>query len=259
MKEFKIISTLLFNAVFLSTASFSQEIITDRPDQTESAVTVPKGSLQIESGVLFGFTNKEGFSERQVFIPTNLFRFGIRKGIEFRLAAQLESLKNKTSFEETNGFSDLEVGTKIQIFKKEQVNTEIAFLTHLLMPVGSEGLTNDKFGSVSKLAAALEVGPKLSIGYNLGYNNFGSGKGDLTYSISTGFRLNKQTGLYIEPFGEIVELEKHLLNIDAGFTYLFKDNFQLDFSFGSGLNNTMTYMALGLSWNTKLVGKRNKN
>lgn len=257
MNEFKIISTLLFNVVFLSTASFSQEIVTDRPDQTESAVTVPKGSLQIESGVLFGFTNKEGFSERQVLIPTNLFRFGIKKGIELRLVAQLESLKNKTTFEETNGFSDLEIGTKVQIFKKEQVNTEIAFLTHLLMPVGSEGLTNDKFGSINKLAAALEVSPKVGIGYNLGYNYFGTGKGDLTYSISTGFKLNEQTSLYIEPFGEIVELEEHLLNIDAGFTYLFKDNFQLDFSFGSGINNTMTYMALGLSWNLNLNKNQN--
>ena len=207
--------------------------------------------------MLFGFTNKEGFSERQVLIPTNLFRFGITKGIELRLVAQLESLKNKTTFEETNGFSDVEIGTKVQIFKKEQVNTEIAFLTHLLMPVGSEGLTNDKFGSINKLAAALEVSPKVGIGYNLGYNYFGTGKGDLIYSISTGFKLNEQTGLYIEPFGEIVGLEEHLLNIDAGFTYLLKDNFQLDFSFGAGINNTMTYVAVGFSWNLNLNNNQN--
>ncbi|MDF1866136.1 MAG: transporter [Saprospiraceae bacterium] len=257
MKEFKIINTFLFNAVFLSTASFGQEIVTDRPNQTESALTVPKGSLQIESGILFGFTNQEGISERQVLIPTNLFRFGLTKGIELRSVAQLESLKNKTTFEEINGVSDFEIGTKVQLFKKEQVNTQVAFLTHFLIPIGSNGLTNEKFGSISKLAAAIEFGPKVGAGYNLGYSYFGNGKGNLTYSIATGFKLTEQTSLYIEPFGEIVELEKHLLNVDAGFTYLLRDNLQLDFSFGTGINNTMTYMALGFSWNIKLNGNQN--
>ncbi|HCZ09307.1 MAG TPA: transporter, partial [Flavobacteriaceae bacterium] len=41
------IAFLLFSGSYFS---FSQPIITDRPDQTESAVTLEKGRLQIESG-----------------------------------------------------------------------------------------------------------------------------------------------------------------------------------------------------------------
>ena len=42
-----------FGQSLSSSFIFSQDIITDRPDQTESPNTLNKGNLQIESGFLF--------------------------------------------------------------------------------------------------------------------------------------------------------------------------------------------------------------
>ena len=48
--NFKFFLIIFFTPLF--SPIFSQSIITDRPDQTESAVTVDPGILQIESGLL---------------------------------------------------------------------------------------------------------------------------------------------------------------------------------------------------------------
>jgi len=229
-----------------------QEIITDRPDLTESSSTIPKGSLQIESGLFLGFTSLDGISERQFIAPTTLFRYGVTKGIEIRVFNQLENNKNKMTSEVVSGISDLEVGAKFQLLRKENVNTEIGFISHLLIPTGSEELSNDDYGSINKLAFSHELGEKKGLGYNVGYNYFGSGKGDLTYSLAIAIKINKKAGFYVEPFGEFVEFKEHFSNIDAGLTYLLKDNFQLDFSFGTGINHYMNFISAGFSWN---IGK----
>lgn len=224
-------------------------IITDRPDQTESSSVIPRGSLQIESGVLIGFTNASNSAEKQIAAPSTLFRLGILNTIELRIFNQFESLKNQNTGDKTSGISDLEIGAKIQLFQQDDVNTEVAFLSHLIIPTGSEALTNKKYGTINKLSISHDLNEKFSVGYNLGYNYYGDDDGDFTYSVALGHSFTDKVGLYIEPYGEVVNFNKHIMNADAGITYLLKHNFQLDFSFGTGLNHTMNYMSAGFSWN----------
>jgi hypothetical protein len=226
----------------------AQQIITDRPDQTESSSTISRGHLQIESGLLLGFTEVNSLTERQILAPTTLFRYGITKGIEIRVLNQFENIKGQTNLESISGISDIEVGTKIQLLKKSDKNTEIAFLSHLIIPTGSKGLTSNIYGTINKLSISHQINENVGIGYNLGYNYYESEKGDLTYSVALGIGINEKAAIYIEPYGDIAELEKHIANFDTGFTYLLNDNFQLDFSFGTGVNYTMNYISAGFSW-----------
>jgi hypothetical protein len=67
---------------FLAITSFGQitaQLVTDRPDQTESSSTVGKGNLQIESGIFVGFEGDNMFSTRQILLPTTLFRYGLKR------------------------------------------------------------------------------------------------------------------------------------------------------------------------------------
>ena len=72
--------------------------------------------------------------------------------------------------------------------------------------------------------------------------------GDLNYSIVLGISINNKLTLYIEPYGDFIDMEDHLANMNMGATYLLKDNFQLDYSFGTGLNYKTNYTAIGFSW-----------
>ena len=222
------------------------QITTDRPDQTEASSTVGGGNLQLESGFLIGFDGETQNSNRQMLAPTNLFRYGITDGVELRLLSQFETFKNNDV--SIQGISDLEIGTKIQILQNEDKNTEIAFMSHLIVPSGTKELSNDKAGSISKLCVSHAINEKMGIGYNVGYNYFGEGKGDLTYSLAFGIGVNDKVGIYIEPYGELVELDQHVSNFDAGVTYLANENLQFDFSFGTGINKRMNYISVGLSW-----------
>ena len=242
------IALLLMIAITFSLKA--QTIVTDRPDQTESSSTVSLKSLQIESGILFG--NYENGLIKQTLIPSTLLRYGLTKDIELRFVQQFENIKNDVSYQNDFGISDLEIGAKIQLLKKEDINTEIAFLSQLILPTGSKGLTNDKFGTVNKLAISHEISSKLGLGYNIGYDNMGEGKGDLTYSAALGIGLDEKFGSYIELYGDYAEFSNWGTNFDSGLTYLIKNNLQLDVSFGLGLNHKMHYFALGCSWN---IGK----
>lgn len=225
-----------------------QTIITDRPDQTESSSTIEKGSLQIESGLLLGFTESDLTTYQQLLAPTTLFRYGLTDGIELRVLNQFESIKNQIRDQKVNGVSDLEIGTKVQLLKKEDVNTEVAFLSHLILPTGSKLLSNDKFGTINKLSISHSINDNIGLGYNVGYNYFGRGKGNLTYSVALGIGVTEKASIYIEPFGDLVEFQDHEASFDAGVTYLLQDNFQLDFSFGTGINYPMNYISFGFSW-----------
>jgi len=227
----------------------AQTIVTDRPDQTESSSTVPKGSFQIETGVLFGSSKSEGITIKETLAPSTLFRYGITKGIEIRFVNQFESVKNKTTNQKVNGISDLEIGTKFQILKREDVNTEIAFLSHLIIPTGSKDVTIDNFGTINKLSISHAISINVGHGYNVGYDYFGTGKGNFTYSLALATSLTSKWGIYLEPYGGIIEFKSHEANFDAGITYLIQDNFQLDASFGTGINHNMNYFSVGASIN----------
>ena len=243
-----------FRIIFLLCCSITlsaQEIITDRPDQTESSSTIQKENLQIESGLLLEFLGEDiSCSERNLLTPTTLIRYGLLDFAELRIVSQIESVKNNST--SVTGISDLEIGTKLQLLKKEKSLLEIALLSHIIIPTGSKEVSSNTAGSINKLCVSHRSNTNISIAYNLGYNYFGSGKGDLTYSFVLGSRINDKASVYFEPYGEFIEFEDNVININSGITYLLKDNFQLDFSFGTGINHMFNYTAIGFSWN---IGK----
>lgn len=246
MKLFKTIFILIFISFTLGKYAHSQDLVTDRPDQTESSVTVHKGKLQIESGMLFSSFGESPYKVRSTVVPTTLLRYGITDGIELRFVNQFEKIKEgDVSY---SGMNDLEIGAKIQLLKDKDVNTEIAFLTHLVIPSGSDQFRADQLGTVNKLAISHALSENIGLGYNVGYNYFGEGKGDFIYSLALGISITDEMSIFFEPYGEIIEFKDFKANFDTGITYLLKDNFQLDFSFGFGLNHTMSFAGAGFSW-----------
>jgi len=233
----------------VSYAGYGQKIVTDRPDQTESSSTIPKKSLQIESGMLIRFAEEGDVSLREIAIPTTLFRYGIGKKIEIRVANTYLNIKEKNTSNEISGISDLEIGAKIQLFKNESSKTEIAFLSHAVLPTGTKEVSFENLGTINKLSVSHVLSDNLGLGYNIGYNYFGFDNGFLTYSLVLGIAVTESVGMYLEPYGSVGIFDEHLANFDAGITYLVKDNFQLDFSFGTGINYTMNYLSAGFSWN----------
>ena len=234
MRKILLISWVL---LFLSFESSSQSLVTDRPDQTESSFAVGVGKLQIESGFLMEFIGERDI-ERHIIAPSTLLRFGVLDHLEIRVVNQFDNLS----------IDDLELGFKIEIFDCNLFSTKAAFLSHVVLPTGSGTVSDGKLIIMNKLCFSHEVNNKIELGYNIGYDYTDNYIGDLNYSIALSMELSENIGVYLEPYGEIVKIESLLSSINTGVTYLFNNNFQLDSSFGIGINHTFRYISFGLSW-----------
>tara|TARA_B100001248_G_scaffold204415_1_gene158556 strand:+ start:437 stop:1144 length:708 start_codon:yes stop_codon:yes gene_type:complete len=231
-KRFLTFLFLLFNCSLV----FSQ-IITDRPSQTESAVVLSSGQIQVESGILI--------ENSQSNINT-LFRIGIIEGIEIRINSNY-LINDELSFMKKSSFSDFEVGAKFRIFDKTSNNTKVAFLSHLSIPTAIEVFSNDVYGLLSRLNVSHGLNNESQIAYNLGYNKFKKMDGQFIYTIVYGRSLDS-FGIFFEIFGDDSKNSSNI-NFDSGITYLLDNEKQLDLSIGKGINNDMIFISGGISIN----------
>ena len=222
---------------------FAQTIITDRPDQTESSSVVPNGSIQIETGLLI--TDNYPNSENSLYLPSTLFRLGLTNTIELRVLNQFEYKLYDTY--SMSGFNNIECGLKIQLLQKKEMKTELAFLSHMVLNTASELFNENKLSLINKLCVSHQSNSNISFAYNIGYNHHKDQTGDFTYSLVCGYEISDKVNTYIEPYGEIIEFNEHVSNINMGITYLLQKHIQLDYSFGTGLNNTFNFMSIGCS------------
>ena len=229
-KRFLIFLFLLFNYSLV----FSQ-ITTDRPDQTESAVVLSTGQIQVESGI--------SIENSQSNINT-LFRIGIIKGIEIRINSNY-LINDELSFMKKSSFSDFEVGAKFRIFDKTSNNTKVAFLSHLSIPTAIEVFSNNVYGILSRLNVSHDLNNESQIGYNLGYNKFKKMDGQFIYTIVYGRSLDS-FGIFFEIFGDDSKNSSNI-NFNSGITYLLDNKKQLDLSIGKGINNDMFFISGGIS------------
>ena len=230
--RFLIFLFLLFNCSLV----FSQ-ITTDRPDQTESAVVLSSGQIQVESGILI---------ENSESNINTLFRIGIIEGIEIRINSNY-LINDELSFMKKSSFSDFEVGSKFRIFDKTSSNTKVAFLSHLSIPTAIEVFSNNVYGLMNRLNVSHDLNNESQIGYNLGYNKFKKMDGQFIYTIVYGRSLGS-FGIFFEIFGDDSKNSSNI-NFDSGITYLLDNNKQIDLSIGKGINNDMFFISGGISIN----------
>jgi len=258
-KHFILISILIHQVSF----SFSQEsengetkpMLTDRPDQTESALTVPRGTFQVETGIIV--ENNETNSERYTGVTynTSLIRFGILDNLEFRagtsvLRLTIESLDTQDE-NVLQGLTPFGVGTKIAIAEEEKILPAMALITMLTLPqTGDIEFQQPHISPSMILAMSKTISPRYSAGANLGLSWNGEDAFIETfYSLVLGGEIMKRMGAFIELYGFLPEDETGDHRFDAGITYLVLDNLQFDISSGVGINDPAPdyFVSFGLS------------
>jgi len=222
----------------------AQTIVTDRPCQTEATNTIPKGSFQVESGLIL---QHDGLNNKSIILPTSVFRYGVGNTFELRMVHEynVRSFIDNSKQVDNSGIGDLQLGAKMFILDSEV--TQISFLSHLVLPTGNTNFTHGDYAVRNKLIIGHVLGDRVGIAYNLGYDYFD--ESIFTYSFALNLNLTKDLLISIEPYGSIDESDELVSNFNTGLIYLVSNNFQLDFSFGLGTNNDMNYTSIGLSWN----------
>ena len=140
MKKFLLLSIIVLNAAAAFAQSTKPEIVTDRPDQTESPSLVPKGGLQVELGAAIENDKVENIKVTNYTYTTALIKYGINENFELRLIN--EYLGSRTKLNEsnvtlTNGISPLALGVKIKIAEEKGFWPQTSFIGHINLKSGS--------------------------------------------------------------------------------------------------------------------------
>lgn len=252
-----LISTLfLFFAVALQAQQQVPDLVTDRPDQTESAATVPKHFLQIETGFILENDENEISRNKSFAYNTTLLRYGLWDNFELRLGAAYlgdnVTKKNSDFSQNIAGFSPLHVGFKVKVAEEKGLRPDIAFLGGLELPFTAGSDYKPSYTAATmRFAFSHTLTDRFSLGYNLGAEWDGeTAVPGYFYSVALGIGLIENLGMFVESFGAIQEAGTAQHQLDAGFTYLLTPNFQVDISGGIGLNDAApdNFISFGLSY-----------
>lgn len=239
--------------VFAAAAALGQptgepaELITDRPDQTESSSTVPVGSVQVEAGWLREEIDDEVTSESA---PGVLLRIGLTEELELRVgwAGWVEA--------GIDGSGDAELGLKWHLWRAQGNRPDAALLVGTSVPVGSAAVTSDAWDPAFRFAFEHELSSTVGLAYNVGYawetteeNGRRSREGAAIWTAALGFGLSDEVGAFIELFGALPDGGSES-SIDGGLTWLVRPNLQVDLYAGVGLSSTApdSFVGLGFSW-----------
>lgn len=217
------------------------ELITDRPDQTESSAIVPRGYFQIESGITY---SDEGSESRTLEYPGTLLRIGVSKRLELRLGTQ--GFVSEFEGNRTTGYGDSEIGTKIYLLRERGWRPETALLASVSLPTGSDGFSTNRMDPSFRFAFSHTLTDTVSLGYNLGaaWETVSTSSGrstlsDLQYTVTAGFGLSERFGAFVELFGDtpLSADGSSEVSFDGGVTFLIRPNLQLDAALGVGLTD----------------------
>jgi len=248
---------LLFNFVFSQESNEIPDLVTDRPDLTESSSVVPHKSLQLEAGFTFASSEEGTVKVSEIGYADALLRYGLMERMELRLGIGFAGVDMKDSgggsgTEKLLGITPIKPGLKISIADEKGWMPELALLTHLHIPFKNSEITQTNISPDISLAASHTFSSRVSLGYNIGVVWFGDElHPNGTYSVAAGFGVAEKIGAFIETFGRFSN-DVFTNTIDGGFTFLVLHNLQLDISGGIGLTDSAADYYIGAGFSFRL-------
>jgi hypothetical protein len=226
----------------------SEPLISDRPDFTESSVTVGQGVCQLEMGYTYTYDNDDTAANESHSYPETLLRVGmLAEWFELRLAWNVGQVTDSifdTPPTTANGAEDMVVGFKIALTPQEGILPETAFLGDASFPTGSDEFTADEVLPGGALLYGWDLCDWLA---TAGQTRFDRALDDETLdpylevsqSWTLGISLTERVGSYVEwyaffPHSADTNRNQHYLN--GGFTVLANNDLQWDIRAGMGLN-----------------------
>jgi hypothetical protein len=243
MRLFSLAIAFLGLAPVAVDAQVRSPLVTDRPDFTESPLSVDPGRVQLEAGYTFSRASEvtlHSFGEV-------LVRVGTLSRLELRLGLNSFGLSDAEATE--SGFEDVVLGAKVELAEG------LALLFGAAFPTGSGAFGERGVRPQATLAMGWSLSPALSLGANLGGASARVGDeryGLLSGSLAVGLGLTERAGLYAEVFGFAAPSasEANIAFLNGGVTVLITDDLQLDARVGVSLDDPGPnyFFGAGFGW-----------
>jgi hypothetical protein len=230
------------------------DLVTDRPDQTESPVLIPVGALQVETGFLREKDHAADADNIHYTYNTTLLKYGVTENLELRFINEYAGSYQKISdlkISGMKGFNPVTVGVKIKITDSKGIIPATAFIGHIHIKSGMKDFRPDYTAADFRFTSAKAITRNFFIGCNLGAQWDGhTPEATFLYTVSANFNLSQQLGVFVESYGFLPEKRKADHRFDCGLTYKLTKLIQWDISAGVGITNNApdSFFSTGLSF-----------
>ena len=225
-----------------------EPLVGDRPDFTESATTVGRGVVQLETGYTYLFDEEHGEKTAGHSFPEPLLRVGLlAEWLEFRIGwnyAEEKGIGPGGSTVET-GSEDLYLGLKLGLTPQEGILPEMALIPQMTVPVGDPPFTADEVLPGLNWVYGWEISDCIALAGSTHANGAiddvtGRRYLEMGQSMVIGYSLLDRLGAFTEwfaffPYSADTAKPEHYF--DGGFTFSVTNDLQLDVRAGLGLND----------------------
>lgn len=242
-------------------------ISSDRPSVGASTHTVPRGFVQLETGVQF-LRDEVGEAKTDVLtLGGSSFRVGVHELVELQLnfagysdastEAPSGGLLGGTTTSEASGAGDLGVAAKWRFVEATDGKFSVGVLGGVSLPTGEEGFGSEGVDPAVSLLFSGVVAENLVFDLNAGLDwttvevaGEEERLADTTFSAGLGVPAGENGGVFLELFGVLPEEGDEQIGLDGGFTFVGRDNAQLDVYAGVGLTDAAPdwFVGAGVAW-----------
>src|SRR6202166_2656169 len=227
--------------------SIKNEIITDRPDVTNSSIVIPAGSLQIENGV--NLSARDG--DRSIDGTNTRLRFGIANCLEFLL--DTPTYFANVSNPQNSGFSDVAPALKWQI-SPVPGKVDLSAVFGVALPTGTANIA----GAGAQPYLQFPWSWELRSGWGLSgmFTEFFRPSDLISKRVTeTTFVIEKQVtervSLFVEYVGDYAESGSPAQLLNSGGLYRLSPNQQVDFHLALGLNHNAPSYIVGVGYSVR--------
>jgi hypothetical protein len=233
-----------------------RELETDRPDATESPVTVDKGHFQLESSfVSFARNDNAGTRTETLGVAESNIKYGLRHDTDIQLIFTPYVREETTTGGATTkieDISDLTVRLKYNIWGNDEGETAFGLLPLVKIPTET-AVSNGRWEYGIATPFSWRAGEKWSFGAQVQVDRvFDDADGEMDWEFShtavIGFDVTKTAGLYLEYLG--VAGDRYNSFFSGGATYALDEFIQLDVGTLIGVNDEADDLTVftGISW-----------
>ena len=239
-----------------------REMSTDRPDATESPITVDAGHIQIEGSLFdYGGTRQGGIEEEVFTYGAVNFKVGLLNNVDIQFVfdsySEVRTKDRNLNFTETvAGIGDLQMRLKINLWGNEGGNTALAFFPFVKLPTGSD-LSNGKVEGGLILPFSVGLNEKVGLGLMLEldavYDDEDSNyRAEVFHTAVLGIDLTDTLGLFLEYAGTAGSADfEYIATGNLGFTYAVNDDLLLDAGVRVGLNDAAEDFGLFMGFSSR--------
>lgn len=254
--------------VFIQTDARSQDIgghapmddslhfSVDRPGISDYPTIVPKGVLQLESGMEY-FQRED---HRSIFLPTLMLRTAITKGVEVRMTNRFLLIDSAVSAPEREYYYYGAIDVKAKLLQERGARPATALLVgYDITPENNRFVNGPLWGNYALLLMENTLSEKFVLNYNVGvfWDGHDSSLSKM-YSLCLEMELGLSASVFIEQSTLFNPNHKNDYWVDGGYTHLLSRHGQVDISLGTNLNGDAHDYFIAVGYSTRIHFKNER-